>query len=150
MNKCAHPECENNIRSNNKSGVCQSHWKFQGKCKKCLRRCWIQAEYCFNCSVLKKAFESRRLVVCQYAECERTTTSHYRLCETHFATYHECKVKGCKSRVKFNSKWGYCQEHRYLSRFHIEDNVIPLAKPSPIPIRRKRLSEGKVYESGSV
>jgi hypothetical protein len=148
MPTCAHPDCSRKIRTDNKVGVCQSHYKYTGTCKKCLQRCWIQAEYCQKCSIVKKAFEAKRLVVCQYQECKNLTASYYKLCEKHFGDYKECRLVGCATRVKYNSKWGYCEEHRYLSRYHKEDGIEPLSKPEPLPLRRKRLTGGKVYEVG--
>ena len=146
MKNCAHPDCDRKIRESNKAGVCQSHYKYQGKCKKCFQRCWIQAEHCFRCSIIKKAFEAKRLVACQYKGCTDTTTSYYRLCEKHFGDFKECRLTGCPMKVKYNSKWGYCGEHRHLSRFHKEDDIEPLPTPEPLPIKRRRLTAEKIYE----
>jgi hypothetical protein len=149
MVKCAHPNCDRRIRSSNTKGVCQSHYKYTGKCKKCCQRCWVQAEYCLRCSHVKKAFEATRLVACQYSGCSRTTTSFYRLCEQHFGNFRECRLTGCGELVKYNSKWGYCDAHRYLTRYHQEDGLEPLSSPEPLPIKRRRLLAGKVYEKPS-
>ena len=144
--KCAYPDCEKKIRSDNRSGVCQSHHKFQGKCKKCFIRCWVQAEYCKSCDNMKRAFESRTFVPCQFKGCKETTTSHYKLCEYHFGNYKKCRIDGCDTLVKFNSKWGYCEDHRHLTRYHKEDKLIPVEKPDPLPLKRKRIKPGVIYE----
>lgn len=136
---CVHPDCNNRIRSSNKNKVCQSHYKFTGSCKKCTRRCWVQAEYCSSCSRLKKSFDSRARVVCQYSGCTTLTTSKYNLCQIHFGDFKPCRIEGCGELVKYNSKWGFCAEHRVLTRYHKEDGLERLPPVSPLPIKRRRL-----------
>lgn len=116
---CAVAGCEETLRADNRTGVCNTHKRMTGRCLNCKTRCDTRFQRCQRCALRERrriAQGGKHPRPCGFEGCAVQTTAQWGFCTDHYLHAFRCTVPGCKGTVAAWSKSRCCNDHRTVAR----------------------------------